>query len=72
MTLISRVVSVSALISQSIKILHKWLRHLNMNDIKKLVTMSTDMKIKNNDMSDVCKECVDSKHTRAVSHMSET
>ena len=43
-----------------------------MDDIKKLATMSTDMKIKNDNMSDVCKECVDDKHTRAVSHTSET
>ena len=72
MTLILRVASTSALISQSIKILHKWLKHLNVNDIKKLVTISTDMKIKNNNMSDVCKECVNSKYTRAVNHISET
>ena len=71
-TLVSRVASASALISQLIKVLHKWLGHLNMNDIKMLATMSTDIKIKNDDMSDVCKECVDSKHTRAVSHTSET
>ena len=43
-----------------------------MNNIKKLVTMSTDIKIKNDDMSNVCKECVDSKHTRAIDHTSET
>ena len=43
-----------------------------MNDIRKLVTMSTNMKIKNDNMSDVCKECVNSKYTRTVDHTSET
>ena len=39
-----------------------------MDDVKKLATMSTGMKIKNDNMPDVCKGCVDGKHARAVSH----
>ena len=62
MTLISRVTSQSMFISQPIKMLHKRLAHFNIQDVKKLVSMTTDIKIKNDYMPDVCRGCVDEKH----------
>ena len=72
MTLISRVTSQSMFISQPIEVLHKRLAHLNIQDVKKLVSMTTGIKIKNDYMPDICRECVDEKHSQNVSHESET
>ena len=66
--LISRVASVSISKTQSIEILHKQLGHLDIHDVKKLINMTTSMKIGSNSMSDMCKDCVQDKQTQNVSH----
>ena len=72
MTLISRVTLQSMFISQPIEVLHKRLTHLDIQDVKKLVSITTGIKIKNNYMPDICRGCVDEKHSWNVSHESET
>lgn len=72
MTLISRVNWQSMFISQPIKVLHKWLTHLNIQDVKKLILMITGIQIKNDYMSDICRECVDEKHSWNMLHKLET
>ena len=54
------------------KLLHHCLTHLNVQNITKLLSIVTELFIKNAVMSDVCKPCAQGKQIREQSHTSAT
>ena len=44
---------------------------MNIHNVKKLVNIITDMKIDNNSMSDMCKDCVQDKQTWNILYIQE-